>query len=120
MKGKTDENLHPEVAECLRQSGHDAVTVWDQGLQGSADDVLAHVCRKEGRALFTLDADFADIRRYPPHEYAGLIVLRLGSQSRRHVLSVVQRILPLLETLPLEGQLWIVDETGVRVRGDVD
>ncbi|MCC7292170.1 MAG: DUF5615 family PIN-like protein [Phycisphaerales bacterium] len=120
MKGKTDENLHPEVAECLRQSGHDAVTVWDQHLQGSADDVLAQVCCEECRALFTLDADFADIRRYPPDEYAGLVVLRPGSQSRRHAPNVVQRVLPLLETLPLDGRLWIVDETGVRVRGDAD
>ncbi len=37
MQFKTDENIHPEVAELLRQSGHDAVTVWDQDLRSHCD-----------------------------------------------------------------------------------
>lgn len=121
MKFKTDENLHPEVAQWLRGAGHEAVTVWDQSLQGIEDERLAAVCRGEGRALLTLDSDFADIRRYRPHQHAGIIVLRLGFQCRRHVLSVVQRVEPLLGTLPLQGRLWIADETSVRVReGECD
>ena len=34
MLFKIDENLHPDVASVLREHGHDAVTVWDQGLRG--------------------------------------------------------------------------------------
>ena len=46
MRFKTDENLHEEVAQLLRQAGHDAVTVWNQGMQGHADAELAAVCRR--------------------------------------------------------------------------
>jgi len=38
MKFKIDENLPVEVAELLRQSGYDALTVLDQQLGGEADD----------------------------------------------------------------------------------
>lgn len=69
MRFKTDENLHPELAHFLRQKGHDAVTVWDQGLRGRPDANLAAVCQAEARAIVTLDAGFADIRAYPPGSF---------------------------------------------------
>lgn len=57
MRFKVDENLHPEVADVLRQSGHDALTVYEQGLRGHADGEVAGVCQKEDRAILTLDLD---------------------------------------------------------------
>lgn len=117
IRFKTDENLHPDVAQYLRANGHDAHTVWDQALRGASDQALAQVCRAEGRVLMTLDLDFADIRVYPPQQYAGIIVLRLASQSRNHVLRSVTRLIPLLAESDIVGHLWIVDEQSVRVRG---
>ncbi len=76
MKFKTDENMPVEAADDLRQAGHDAVTVTDQQLAGQPDVRVADACRAEGRAVMTLDLDFADIRVYPPSDYAGIIVLR--------------------------------------------
>jgi predicted nuclease of predicted toxin-antitoxin system len=116
MRFKIDENLHPDVAESLCHKGHDALGVWDQGLRGKRDEDLARVCRLEGRALLTLDVGFADIRTYPPDQYPGLIVLRLSHQSRRHVMTLLPRLLELLEAEPLAGCLWIIDEHSLRVR----
>ena len=116
MRFKTDENLHPEAASFLRANGHDAVTVWDQGMQGEPDLHLAGVCQSERRALVTLDMGFADIRAYPPEQFAGLIVLRLNQQSRRHVLGVLPSVVELIKTEPLKGRLWILDEHRLRVR----
>ena len=65
MKFKIDENLPVEVADLLRRSDHDAATVLEEELGGSADFDIALICRQESRALITLDADFADIRTYP-------------------------------------------------------
>ena len=53
MRFKTDENLHPDVAAFLRDQGHDALTVWDQGLRGKPDSRVADSCRLEDRALLT-------------------------------------------------------------------
>ena len=114
---KIDENLHPDVARFLRDHGNDAVTVWDQDLRGTPDANLAAVCRAEGRALVTLDLDFADIRTYPPEEYPGLIVLRIAHQDKASVLETLARIMPMLERESLDKHLWIVDEQSVRIRG---
>jgi predicted nuclease of predicted toxin-antitoxin system len=116
MQFKIDENVHSDAAELLRQHGHDALTVFEQGLRGESDTNIANLCRQEARAIITLDLDFADIRVYPPGDYEGIIVLRLNDQSRASVLRVLGRIIPLLDAEPLAGQLWIVDEHQVRMR----
>ena len=113
---KVDENLPAEVADLLRDAGHDATTVLDQHLGGGDDDPLADLCRREGRALVTLDLDFADIRRYPPERYAGLIVLRPTGQDVPTVLRLVRALLPSLPLHPLAGRLWVVSEAGIRLR----
>jgi len=117
MKFKVDENLPIEVAQLLREAGHDVYSVHDQGLVGAKDQVLAEVCQSENRAMLTLDIHFADIRTYPPENYSGLIVLRLARQDKPHVLEVMRRMLKLFSSETLEGKLWIVDEKRVRVRG---
>ena len=116
MRFKIDENLHSDVAEALRASGHDALTVYDEGLRGHPDFDIAEADRREDRAVVTLDLDFANIREYPPEKYRGLIVLRVADQSRRHVLQVVKSVVAVLDCAPLEGHLWIVSEGGIRVR----
>ena len=68
--------------------------------------------------VVTLDLDFADIRAYPPADHAGIIVFRLTLLDKFHVLSVLQRLLPVLEHEPLAGKLWIVDETSVACVAD--
>jgi hypothetical protein len=45
MKLEVDENLPPEIAVSLREAGHDALTVFDQGLGGHADLGLAERAR---------------------------------------------------------------------------
>jgi|SRR5579864_6022049 len=101
----------------LKEKGHDATTVWDEGLGGSGDLPLAETCRREQRALLTLDSGFGDIRRYPPSSFPGIIVLRLARQSRRAVRSTLEKLLLLLRQEALAGKLWIVEERQVRIRG---
>jgi len=116
MKFKVDENLPVEVAELLRQANHDAITVQEQHLGGSADSDVALVCQQERRILVTLDMDFADIRAYPPEQYLGLIVLRLKRQDKPYVLEILSRLVQILPNEPLERRLWIVEEKRIRIR----
>lgn len=116
MQFKTDENLPLDAADLLRGAGHDVATIMDQRLVGAADSDIARVCLHEQRILLTLDTDFADIRTYPPADYAGLIVLRLRQQDKLNVLAAVHRLLSLLSTEPVCGHLWIVEENRVRIR----
>ena len=91
MKFKTDENLPTEAADLLRAAGYDAVTVGEQRLGGSVDPTVGSVCQREGRVLVTLDLDFANIRAYPPAEFAGIVVLRSKRQDKHAVLALVHR-----------------------------
>lgn len=116
MKFKIDENLPIEVAQLLRGASHDAATVGEQHMSGRPDWSIAEVVRGEHRALITLDVDFADMRRYPPSEHHGLVVLRLARQDKPYLLDVVGRLIPFLASEVLGGRLWIVDERRIRIR----
>jgi predicted nuclease of predicted toxin-antitoxin system len=108
MKFKVDEHLPVELADLLKQAGHDAVTVHDERLGGAKDDKLAPICQREGRAFVTFDLGFSDIRSYPPFKYPGLVVFRLKSQDKPHVLRVCERLMEVLKTENVEHCLWIV------------
>jgi len=118
MRFKTDENLPTEAADLLRSAGQDAVAVGQQQLGGTVDPTIAEVCQREGRALVTLDLDFADIQTYPPDRYPGFVVLRLTRQDKKNVLRALARVVPLLTREPLAGRLWIVEENQVRIHGE--
>ena len=117
MKFKLDENLPAEAAALIRAASHDARSVFDEQLVGAPDERIAQACAQEQRILITLDLDFADIRTYPPGDYCGIIVLRLARQDRDSVLAIIPRLLALLDSEPVTGRLWIVDETATRIRG---
>jgi predicted nuclease of predicted toxin-antitoxin system len=115
MRFKVDESLHVEVADLLRGQGHDALTVFDQGLRGRGDHDIADVCRFENRVLLSLDLDFSNILMFPPENYPGLIVLRLRKKGRAAVRRIVTRVMDHLNKEPLAGRLWIVDEHRIRI-----
>lgn len=73
---KLDENCDPRRQAPLIKAGHAVSTVFDEGLQGAEDDMIASVCRREGRCLVTADLDFAQLLDFPPEHSAGFIVLR--------------------------------------------
>jgi predicted nuclease of predicted toxin-antitoxin system len=116
MRCKLDEHLPLEIKDLLAQHQHDAVTVPEQSMAGSVDPVVAEICRKEARALLTLDLDFSDIRAYPPEDYHGIVVFRPSIQSITTLVRLTTRLLILFEREPLEGHLWIVEDHQVRIR----
>lgn len=122
MQFKLDENLPPPAGDLLRSLGHDVMTVYDQGLQSRTDPEVLAACQGEGRILLSLDLDFSNILVFPPERYAGLIVLRLRKPGPKAVLSLLRRVVPHVDTVPVAGSLWIADEHRIRVRlvGEID
>ena len=117
MRAKLDENLPVEAVELFRAAGWSCDTVNDEGLAGADDPTVGAACQAEARVLFTLDLDFADIRAYPPNMYVGIVVFRPAEPSRRQVLHLVARVLPVLAAEWADHHLWIVEPGRVRVRG---
>jgi predicted nuclease of predicted toxin-antitoxin system len=96
VKFKLDESLSPLLLAMFVSAGHDAHSVVQQALGGAPDERVVDVCRREDRALITLDLDFANILAYPPGNFAGIVVFRLGDQAHITIEAAIQRVLDLV------------------------
>ena len=116
MKFKLDENLPAELAETFRSAGHQIETVQDEGLTGASDPTILEQIRVDDRILLTMDKGIADVRRFPPTQYPGIVLFRSASFGRGEVLRFVQQALPDLLSIDFAGKLVIVSPRGIRIR----
>jgi hypothetical protein len=115
VKIKLDENIGERGRCVLVADGHDVMTVHEQGMSGALDGELASTCAREGRALVTLDLDFASPIRFPPHAHAGIAVVRLPRRpAPDDLIGALESLVQALRTQPLDGRLWIVERTRIR------
>lgn len=115
MKLKLDENLGRRVQQPFRDHGHDTVTVADERLSSASDGTLIEACRREGRALVTLDLDFGNPLLFRPSEYRGIAVLRLPPKpSHADLLAAVRTLLGALAKGEISGKLRIVQPGRLR------
>lgn len=116
MLVKLDENLGQSHAELVRQSGHSADRVTDEGLSGAIDPVVWQRVVAEGRFFITLDLDFADVRRFAPGTHPGLLLIRPGSKSRKAVAEILVRVLRDYPLVTLRGCFVVADSMHTRIR----
>jgi predicted nuclease of predicted toxin-antitoxin system len=116
MKFKLDENLGSRTAGLLAESGHDVETVAQEMLSGVCDVRLLEVCIAERRCLISLDLDFADVLRFPPHNTPGIAVLRVPRVASLPLLTdLVRSLLAALQTGSIAGRLWVIEAGRIRV-----
>jgi predicted nuclease of predicted toxin-antitoxin system len=118
MRFLIDANLPRSIIAALQRFGHEVEFARDIGLGAAPDEQIAAYALKNTAAILSRDLDFADIRRYPPEKYHGIVVLRLPDATvAQEIVSVVERFM--LEPAfisALARRLAIVDADGVRFR----
>jgi predicted nuclease of predicted toxin-antitoxin system len=66
-----DASMPRGTAPLICSRGHDATDVRDIGLGGAPDQDIAAHAQAHQLAILSRDFDFADVRNYPPDQYAG-------------------------------------------------
>lgn len=121
MKFKLDENLSPNFASILLESGYEVDTVVQEGLGGANDTALFEVCLREQRCLVTLDLDFADVTRFPPHKTRGIAILRSPKPITPAILRILLHgLVDSLQREEIDGRLWIVEPGRIRIHADTE
>jgi predicted nuclease of predicted toxin-antitoxin system len=116
MKFKLDEHLPVELADDLRQAGHDATTVVEQGHAGINDDTLMNVVKAEARVILTMDKGIANVTAFPPAAFPGIVLFRPHQTGRGAVLQFVRQHMPAVLPRIGAGALIVVSDRGIRVR----
>ncbi len=115
MKLKLDENLGHATVDLFRQAGYDVETVRNENLSGAPDEEVIAACRREARALITLDLHFSNPLMFKPSKSFGIAVLRLPSTPSYDDLRIVcNTLLRRLHDDSLCGKLWSVERGRVR------
>ena len=66
--------------------------------------------------LVTLDADFANVIRFPPEVTPGVVRLKIHPPTEERIRQSILRALEILQNTNLAGCLAIVDGNKIRVR----
>lgn len=117
MKIKLDENLPHRLATLLKKLGHEAHTLYEEGLVGRSDDDVWKVAQKEARFLITQDLDFSDLRKFAPGSHHGILLVRLRNPSRRAPIERIEEMFSKENINDWARCFVIVTERKIRVLG---
>lgn len=116
MRFLLDMGLGRRTAEFLRDQGHDAVHLRDEGLQRLSDERIVEKAISERRVVLTHDLDFGRIVALSRGQLPSVITFRLtdmrAGEVNRRLEDVLSRFASMLE----EGALISVTDDAVRVR----
>lgn len=116
-----DENL--SVLSAHRTRSTLAVDVLDAraaGFGGKTDREVREFAIQTERILVTLDADFGNLVRFSPAGTPGVIWLRPRPPTQASIRSILTKWLHKLSKIDLRGQLAVVEEDKLRIRGAIE
>ena len=114
MRFLADENIHADIVEWLRSSGHDVIYA-AESLAGNADEVLLDLARHQERVLVTDDKDFGELVFHRRLVSEGILLIRLSSPRIEDRLRRLAEVWKLMEP-HLKGSFVVLGDKKVRIR----
>jgi len=116
MKFLADMGISPRVVATLRERGHEAVHLHEEGLGTLPDGEILAKARTEERILLTHDLDFGELLAASGGKLPSVIIFRLKDMRAEnvnfHLFSILEKQSPALE----KGVVCSVTEHKVRIR----
>lgn len=116
MRIKLDKNISRHLKAFLSEAGHDATTAAEQNLLGKSDVEVGAAARREGRLIFTLDIEFADLRKFAPGTHPGVVLFRPRSMGPLAVNRLILSFAQETDLAALAGCVVVVEPDRIRVR----
>lgn len=100
----------------LRENGHDAIHLREQGLQRLPDSEILVKARDENRIILTMDLDFAQLLAIGKETLPSVILFRLEDERSEVVNARLRETLQIATDALASGAIISVDEDSIRVR----
>lgn len=119
MRFFVDHCVPHSIGETLTSEGHEVIRLSTR-LPSDADDAtVIEEAQEMGAILLSLNGDFADLIRYPPEQYGGIVALQVRNRPEA-IPAIVDKLLEYLEQYPsrkhYSGKLFLVEAHRIRVR----
>ena len=112
LKVLCDENLPGAVISALKEWKFNVVVAEP----GTTDEEISAKAKREELIIVTFDSDFANILKYPPKNFSGIIRINIRPPLIKTVINALKTLFNAFKT-PEEfcGKLFIVEATTFRI-----
>jgi len=116
MRFLADMGVDMRVVQWLRQNGHDAKHLREEGLHRIPNGEIFGKAISENRVIITFDLDFGEIVALSKGQKASILLLRLHNTRTSHVINRLATVLSDATDALEKGAVIVVEESRHRVR----
>jgi len=116
MRFLADMGVSHRTVAWLRDAGHDAVHLRDQGLQRLPNGEIFAKGVAEGRVILTFDLDFGEIVALSRGQRIGVVLFRLKDTTTPFLNRRLATVLADAEAALCDGAIVVVEDSRHRVR----
>lgn len=119
MRFFADHCVPHSIGERLRSERYEVIRLSTRLPTDAEDATVIEEAQEIGAILLSLNGDFADLIRYPPEQYSGIVALQVRNRPEA-IPAIMEKLLVYLEKHPsrkhYSRKLFLVEAHRIRVR----